>query len=233
MAAGLVVRRSADGGVSWTPPVTVYAGDLDFYTVVREQQRNVLWLMVQQGSQVQLFNSSTAGATWNGPFKMAFHVPAGIAPGVIPAVGHGIQLQADRCSPAPCQEAGRLVMPFVCNNATAMTSDTGCTTCHACLLLSDDLGFTWYFGGVGQSGSRESQVGPGPGPTRIARTARIAHSHSRPPTLLVPVCAGSADAVVNRARFALHHRAQHGRHPRPPHVCPQQRWGPDPGRHWD
>jgi sialidase-1 len=49
-------------------------------------------------------------------------------------------------------------MPFVCTNGSAHGDAGQCDACHACMLLSDDHGSTWYFGGYGQAGSRESQV---------------------------------------------------------------------------
>eukprot|EP01050_Picozoa_sp_SAG11_P046814 SAG11_NODE_24160_length_377_cov_0.920863_1_plen_73_part_10 len=45
-----------------------------------------------------------------------------------PAVGHGLQIDGRLCTPGPCAHAGRLVLPFVCNNASASGShgDRGC-----------------------------------------------------------------------------------------------------------
>ena len=74
-----------------------------------------------------------------------------------------MQIEDRLCGSQGCQRAGRLIMPFVCMNSSAAaampTADSGaCDACHACLLLSDDNGKSWQFGGIGQSGSRESQA---------------------------------------------------------------------------
>lgn len=53
---GLVQRRSTDSGATWSEPETLYSGNLDFYTVVRDAATSKLWLMLQEGSAVQVRN---------------------------------------------------------------------------------------------------------------------------------------------------------------------------------
>ncbi len=50
------------------------------------------------------------------------------------------------------------MLPFVCTNGTHGGDAGLCEACHACMVLSDDHGASWRFGGYGQAGSRESQV---------------------------------------------------------------------------
>lgn len=51
---GLVQRLSQDGGRTWSPPQTIYSGDIDFYTTVRDDATGTVWLMLQEGSAVQV-----------------------------------------------------------------------------------------------------------------------------------------------------------------------------------
>ena len=155
---GLVLRRSTDGGRSWTPPVTIHSGNIDFYSLVHDPATGVVHLMLQEAG-VLYFRSTDAGASWATPTPLHARVPPGLS--IIPAVGHGIVVNASLCAGGPCRQAGRLVLPFVCTNTSASGAnpDAGqCPKCHSCLLVSDDHGASWSVAGVGQSGSRECQV---------------------------------------------------------------------------
>ena len=157
----LQLRRSTDGGESWTPMQSLHVGNIDFYSVVYDAKASTVWLMLQ-ASGVAVLSSKNAGATWETSMLDAESVK-GAPPGIGlsgPAVGHGIQISPSLCGSSPCAEAGRLVLPMVCNNATAKGShsDRGCTTCNSCLLISDDAGKSWSIGAVGQQGTRESQI---------------------------------------------------------------------------
>jgi sialidase-1 len=164
----LLVRRSADGGATWGPLETVVSGDVDFYTIVDDAATRVQWLFVQARTETLVFNSTDDGATWSEPANFFEAWPAVVLPpgmsGARPAVGHGIQLSGganeERAAESNLVGAGRLVLPMVCTNATAVAwkGDTSCMACNSCVLFSDDHGVTWAFGGVAQQGSRESQL---------------------------------------------------------------------------
>jgi hypothetical protein len=112
----------------------------------------------------QVFTSTTNGTSWQGPLPLHVNVPAPFSSSIKPAVGHGVQIEDRLCGAAGCKHAGRLIMPFVCMNSSSAATPTvrgdsgACEACHACLLLSDDKGTSWHFGGIGQAGSRESQA---------------------------------------------------------------------------
>ena len=125
-------------------------------------------------SQTYILNSTDDGSTWSNPVDF-FGVwrpvlPPGMS-GARPAVGHGIQLLSHGA------QAGRLIVPMVCTNATAeagsnarkqqssqlkktkpLNGDRSCMSCNSCILYSDDHGESWLFGGVAQQGSREAQL---------------------------------------------------------------------------
>jgi hypothetical protein len=94
---GLVLRRSMDGGVTWAAATVVYSGNIDFYTVVRDNSTNTIWLMLQQTTSVLLFKSSNAGETWSRPVPLNASQPPAPLALTAPAVGHGIQLRSDLC----------------------------------------------------------------------------------------------------------------------------------------
>jgi sialidase-1 len=153
----LLLRRSKDGGRTWTELQTVYASSapgIDFYVGVHDRVRQRCWLFLQEAQRTLVFTSDDLGARWSAPRDFASWnasrtLPLPLREGAKPAVGHGLQLSS-----------GRLVLPFVCRNASAAGShtDRSCATCNACVLLSDDGGASFRFGGVGQPGSRESQL---------------------------------------------------------------------------
>lgn len=153
-AWGLVLRRSIDFGVTWMPSSIVYAGAIDFYTAVYDSDTQIVWLMVQQQALTLVFTSLDFGEHWTSPVSLKVLIPSGFS--ISPAVGHGIQIESSLCH-GPCLFSSRLLVPFVCKNASVPSNDTSCPGCHACVLFSDDHGSTWVFGGFGQMGTRESQ----------------------------------------------------------------------------
>ena len=150
----LQLRRSADNGATWTAMQQVWRGNIDFYTAVHDMRGTTI-LMLQEGAATNVFNSTDFGASWSAPTPLSVPLPPGVT-SIKPAVGHGVQLQPDLCA-SPCREAGRLVLPFVCQNASGC-GDRGGSSCAACALLSDDGGASWRVGGLGQPSSRESQL---------------------------------------------------------------------------
>ena len=184
----LLLRRSTNGGRTWTDLQTIYASSapgIDFYVGVYDSVRQRCWLFLQEKTRTLVFTSEDMGARWSVPRDLATWnasrtLPLPLRKGAKPAVGHGLQLAS-----------GRLVLPFVCRNASATGNhtDRSCPTCNACLLLSDDGGASFRFGGVNQAGSRESQLvetaygmpqsqlyvnarnmGPAPGVRMVARS---------------------------------------------------------------
>eukprot|EP00911_Craspedida_sp_UC1_P002221 UC1_evm1s1694 len=175
---GLLLRRSTDGGASWSAATTLLVGNIDFYTAVLDSFTHVIWVMVQDSStrDTRVLTSDDEGVTWSSGSPLSLHIPAPFT-GAKPAVGHGIQLRSDLCSSsssssngsngssggdggdgAGCAEAGRLIMPFVCTNGSAHGDSGVCEACHSCAVISDDHGKSWRLGGIGQAGSRESQL---------------------------------------------------------------------------
>jgi hypothetical protein len=54
---GLEMRRSLDGGSTWLPQVTLYSGNIDFYTVVWDSTSNTIYLMLEAPGGVFIFTS--------------------------------------------------------------------------------------------------------------------------------------------------------------------------------
>lgn len=165
---GLVARTSSDGGLTWSRGHTIFSGNIDYYAVVYDSGTSRVWLMLQEQAAVKALHTDDAGATWSLPTLLNATVPsgAGITSSIKPAVGHGIQLQANLCANAPCKHSGRLILPFVCTASDGDTRESRdaaqpnlvCLSCRTCLLVSDDHGDTWHITAVAQPGSREAQV---------------------------------------------------------------------------
>ena len=157
----LQLRRSADGGTSWTDMQEIHVGNIDFYTGVFDANNNRTFLMLQSQDSVLVFESGDMGTTWSKPKSLSgVTPPPPFSKTLKPTVGHGIQIDRSLCSGGECDSAGRLVLPFICTNASAAPGkDKGaCPGCHACIIVSDDDGASWALGGIGQPGSRESQA---------------------------------------------------------------------------
>ena len=187
----LQLRRSLDGGATWGAMQSLFVGNIDFYTPVRDAASGRLFLFLQVAGEkkplVKLLTSDTDGATWHPPadFALAGGVPAPYSPtNLKPAVGHGLQLAADMCNggggggggggkgkgkgkgrgAAKCADAGRMLVPFCCVNGTSQGDKGTNLGYHSCALLSDDGGASWRLGGFGQPGTRESMMVQTPSP---------------------------------------------------------------------
>ncbi len=192
----LHLRRSTDGGHTFSPMQTLFVGNIDFYSGVFDNNTGRTWLFLEGEGQpdrvdptgVQMLYSDDLGRTWLDPEPLPSSVvpPPPFSPDVKPTVGHGIQMAS-----------GRLVIPFVCTNTSASGGGGGdkgsCPKCQSCLLISDD-GSSWKFASAyGQSGSRESVVvetlpghlfasernfGPTPGHRMWARSTNGGNNYS-------------------------------------------------------
>lgn len=165
---GLLVRSSTDAGATWSSPRFLFgeasaAGpNIDFYVAVRDSISGRLTLVLQhEPDTTMIFTSDDEGDTWSEGTEMAVPTPPSPFVSKGPAVGHGLQIVGNRCAgDGGCVEAGRLVLPFYCENTSTHSGGPlqKSHDFHSCLLLSDDSGASWTWGGFGQSGSREAQV---------------------------------------------------------------------------
>lgn len=165
---GLLVRSSTDAGATWSSPRFVFgeasaAGpNIDFYVAVRDSVNGRLTLVLQhEPDTTMIFTSDDEGDTWSEGSEMVVPAPPSPFASKGPAVGHGLQIVGDRCTvDGGCVDAGRLVLPFYCENTSAHGDRElqKSHVFHSCLLLSDDGGASWTWGGFGQPGSREAQV---------------------------------------------------------------------------
>lgn len=156
----LVLKRSHDGGHSWSPLQVV--GDNGPNTFgnpcpVVDRATGTIWLLTTQnrgtdrekdiiagtsqaGRSVWVLKSSDNGATWSAPADISASVKQ--ADWTWYATGPGVGIQT---------RSGRLVIPA--NHAVA-----GTAAHHSHVIFSDDGGGTWQLGGSADAGTNESQV---------------------------------------------------------------------------
>jgi sialidase-1 len=156
----LVLKRSHDGGDSWSPLQVV--GDNGPNTFgnpcpVIDRQTGTIWLLTtrnlgtdrekdiiagtsQAGRTVWVLKSRDDGATWSAPAEITASVKRPDWTWYATGPGVGIQTQT-----------GRLVIPA--NHALAVTGEH-----HSHVIFSDDGGDSWQLGGSADSGTNESQV---------------------------------------------------------------------------
>ena len=156
----LVVKRSHDGGDSWSPLQVV--GDNGPNTFgnpcpVVDRTTGTIWLLTTQnrgtdrekdiiagtsqaGRSVGVLKSSDNGATWSAPADITASVKQ--ADWTWYATGPGVGIQT---------RGGRLVIPA--NHAVA-----GTAAHHSHVIFSDDGGGSWQLGGSADAGTNESQV---------------------------------------------------------------------------
>jgi sialidase-1 len=156
----LVLRRSADGGVTWGPLQVVWddgANTCGNPCPVIDRDTGVIWLLMThnlgkdpeskiidrtaEGTRtVWVSKSEDDGATWSKPVDLTKDVKK--AEWTWVATGPGIGIQTTK---------GRLVIP--CDHVEADTKKGG-----SHVMLSDDHGKTWALGGTISGGTNECQV---------------------------------------------------------------------------
>jgi sialidase-1 len=156
----LVLKRSHDGGVAWSPLQVV--GDNGPNTFgnpcpVIDRQTGTIWLLTTQnlgtdrekdiiagtgqaGRTVWVLKSRDDGATWSAPAEITTSVKRPDWTWYATGPGVGIQMRT-----------GRLVIPA--NHAIAVTA-----THQSHVIFSDDGGDSWQLGGSADDGTNESQV---------------------------------------------------------------------------
>ena len=155
----ILMRRSLDGGITWTPMQVVKrdgTNALNNPTVVADRDTGTLWLFFVRTStkkyknneevaratgrisDLWLMHSNDEGATWAGPANLTRSVNRKGWNRFVPGPGVGIQLRS-----------GRLVIP--CNHVIGSES-----TDH--VIFSDDHGKTWLLGGSTEGKTDEDQI---------------------------------------------------------------------------
>jgi len=156
----LVMKRSEDDGVSWSPLQVV--GDHGPNTFgnpcpVVDRTTGTIWLLTTQnrgtdrekdiiagtsqaGRSVAVLHSTDDGVTWSAPVDITASVKQ--ADWTWYATGPGVGIQT---------RTGRLVIPA--NHAVSGTASH-----HSHVVFSDDGGRSWQIGGSADAGTNESQV---------------------------------------------------------------------------
>ncbi|MBI3855326.1 MAG: exo-alpha-sialidase [Planctomycetes bacterium] len=207
-----VLRRSADGGTSWSP-IQVVASDgenaVQNPTAVVDRSNGTVWLMLMRidgakyrnekdlvasaarSRSVWVTRSRDDGATWEKPRDITESVCRPDWRDCIPGPGVGIQMRS-----------GRLVIP-ACHFQVGASMDDAVNA----PMISDDHGGTWKLGGDTDPKMDESHVveltdgslllnmrsnrGLGRRGTAISRDGGLSWSKvTDDPTLVEPVCEG-------------------------------------------
>jgi sialidase-1 len=143
----LVMRRSTDGGKTWSPLTIVHeeGGDAPITignpVPVLDRDTGIIWLFFcRDNKQIWMTRTSDEGQTWEKPVDMSATLVKDWS-WVATGPGHGIQMSN-----------GRLIIPTDCQKHTAPK------TLHSFVIYSDDHGHTWKLGDLTGPGMNECQA---------------------------------------------------------------------------
>jgi len=152
----LVLKRSEDGGKTWSDQQIVYEeGGTANITIgnpcpVVDQTTGTIWLpFCRNNDRVFITHSTDDGKTWAAPIEITENVKDPEWGWYATGPGHGIQLQNG-------QHKGRLVVPCDCGDSKGwgQWDKKG----RSLMIYSDDQGKTWRRGDITEKGMNECEV---------------------------------------------------------------------------
>lgn len=151
----LVLKRSSDGGKSWSKQQLVLEqGGEQKITIgnpcpVVDQTTGVIWLpLTRDNDAVLMLSSADDGVTWSAPKDITKSVKQENWSWYATGPGNGIQLTQGK-------HRGRLVIP--CDHRVKDVKDRNLST-RSHVICSDDAGQTWQIGGLLTAGTNECAV---------------------------------------------------------------------------
>jgi sialidase-1 len=151
----LLLKRSADGGKTWSRQQLVYEEGGDAPVTIGnpcpvvDQQTGTIWLsFCRDNDRVFVTHSNDDGASWAPPVEITLNVKRDGWGWYATGPGHGIQIQRGT-------HAGRLVIP--CDYRLKDKPRAG-EYRHSHVIFSDDHGKSWQLGGSTSNFMNECEV---------------------------------------------------------------------------